>query len=506
MKRLPQRLLKSGEYVIIGREDKAKVKKKDNDMIYSGLLTDLYELTMIQGYFLKKRNPRVVFDMFYRTQPFTSGFSIFAGLEDLLKTVEQYSFSEDDVSYLRGLGYFKEEFLEYLQDFRFRGDIYSMDEGQVVFPSEPLLRVHGNLIEAQIIESALLNIINFQSLIATKAARIYLASREGKVLEFGLRRAQGTDGALSAARAAFIGGAVATSNTLAGKIYDIPVSGTMAHSWVMAFSTELESFHKFAELYPSKSILLIDTFDTLGSGIENAIKVGHILKKKGQKLGVRLDSGDLAYLSKKIRSRLDAAGLEDAFITVSNDLNEEIIHQLVTEGAPIDMWGVGTHLVTGGNTAAFSGVYKLSAKEKDKRMVPTIKVSNNVEKTTNPGIKQVYRFFDQDNLAIGDLIALDEENFENDRPHSFYHPITPNAHFVLGSYSKAVPMLSRKMAQGKTCTTLPSLREIQNNTFEQIKTIDPSYKRIINPHIYKVSLSTALKNLKYRMIDESKQQ
>lgn len=475
-------------------------------MKYSGLLTDLYELTMIQGYFLKQQNPRVVFDMFYRTQPFSSGFSIFAGLEDILHAVEEYSFSDEDISYLEDLGYFKKEFLEYLKDFTFNGDIFSMSEGEVIFPGEPLLRVHSHLIEAQIIESLLLNILNFQSLVATKAARIYLASHQGKVLEFGLRRAQGTDGALSASRAAYIGGATATSNTLAGKKYNIPVSGTMAHSWVMAFSSELEAFYKFAELYPDKSILLIDTYDTLGSGIENAIKVGHILKKQGQRLGVRLDSGDLSYLSQKIRSRLDNAGLEDAFITVSNDLNEEIIHQLVTDGAPIDMWGVGTNLVTGGNTAAFSGVYKLTAKECDGKIIPTIKVSNNLEKTTNPGIKQVYRFFDPEGLALGDLITLEEEEFDPARPHAFYHPIRPAAHFVLDTFGRADPLLSQKMKGGKICAELPSLQEIQSITLSKLDTIDRTYKRIINPHIYKVSLSTALKNLKYRMIDEFKYQ
>jgi len=475
-------------------------------MIHSGLLTDLYELTMIQGYYLKNRNPAVVFDMFYRTQPFSSGFSIFAGLEDLLEAVTRYSFSDEDLEYLETLGCFKADFLDYLKDFRFTGDIFAMDEGAAIFPGEPLLRVHSPLIEAQIIESLLLNILNFQSLVASKAARIYLASREGKILEFGLRRAQGTDGAISASRAAYIGGATATSNTLAGKLFNIPVSGTMAHSWVMAFQTEEEAFRKFAELYPEKSILLIDTYDTLGSGIENAIKIGLELKKKGYPLGVRLDSGDLAYLSQKIRSRLDEAGLKDAFITVSNDLNEEIIHQLVTEGAPIDMWGVGTHLVTGGNSAAFNGVYKLAAKEKDGRMIPTIKVSNNVEKTTNPGVKQVYRFMDKDDLAIADLIVLEEEDFDTSRPHSFYNPISPNTHFVQEEYSRAVPLLSQKMKAGKICVSSPTLKELRSNTFAHLNSIDRTYKRIINPHLYRVSLSTALKNLKYRMIDESKQQ
>jgi nicotinate phosphoribosyltransferase len=443
--------------------------------------------------------------MFFRNQPFGSGFSIFAGLDSLLEALADFQFHREDLEYLRSLGLFSEEFLDYLQDFRFSGSIYAMREGTVVFPGEPLLRVHSNLIEAQLIESVLLNIINFQCLVATKAARIYHATDEGKLLEFGLRRAQGWDGALTASRAAFIGGASATSNTLAGKVYGIPVSGTMAHSWVMAFESELESFEKFAELYPHKSILLIDTYDTLGSGIENAIKVGKRLKEQGHSIGVRLDSGDLSYLSGKIRTRLDDAGLEDALITASNDLNEEIIHQLVTDGAPIDMWGVGTHLVTGGNSASFSGVYKLAAKERDGLMIPTIKVSNTIEKTTEPGIKQVYRFYDRDGYTIADLVTLDEESFNPHRPHVFYHPKYPDSsHFTLSSYGSATPLLEQKMAEGKIVARRPSLEEIRAHTIEQLAAFDRSYKRIINPHIYKISLSTALKNLKLRMIDEHK--
>ncbi|HKK66062.1 MAG TPA: nicotinate phosphoribosyltransferase [Clostridia bacterium] len=470
----------------------------------SALLTDLYELTMMQGYFLYERDSQVVFDMFFRTQPFNSGFSVFAGLEDMLKAVEGFSFSADDIDYLSGLNLFHDSFLEYLRSFRFTGDIYSMSEGTLIFPGEPLLRVHGSLIEAQLIESMLLNTINFQSLVATKAARIYHASEGGKILEFGLRRAQGWDGALSATRAAYIGGALATSNTLGGKTYGVPVSGTMAHSWIMAFRSELESFEIFAELYPDKAILLIDTFDTLGSGIENAIKVGKMLKKQGKRMGVRLDSGDLSYLSQKVRKKLDAAGLEDAYITVSNDLNEEIIHQLVTDKAPIDMWGVGTNLVTGGSTAAFSGVYKLSAKTLDGLMVPTMKVSNNIEKTTNPGAKQVYRFYDDDQMAIADLITLEEEDFNHNRPHSCFHPMYPNTYFTLYNYKSAQPLIEKKMKNGKICAKLPDLADIREHTLEQMLKFDPTYKRIINPHIYKISLSRALKNLKNRMIDEFK--
>jgi nicotinate phosphoribosyltransferase len=473
-------------------------------MKISALLTDLYELTMMQGYFLKERNPRVVFDMFFRTHPFKSGFSVFAGIEDMLKIIEDFRFTAEDIEYLKSLDLFNDRFLDYLREFSFSGDIYSMAEGSVIFPGEPLLRVHSRLIEAQLIESILLNTLNFQSLIATKSARIYYASKAGKILEFGLRRAQGWDGALSATKAAYIGGALATSNTLGGKRYGIPVSGTMAHSWIMAFKSELEAFEKFADLYPDKAILLIDTYDTLGSGIENAIKVGKQLQKQGKRLGVRLDSGDLSYLSQKVRKRLDAAGLKDAYITVSNDLNEEIIHQLVTDGAPIDMWGVGTNLVTGGSSAAFSGVYKLAAKEMDGMMVPTLKVSNNIEKTTNPGVKQVYRFFDDEDMAMADLITLEEENFDHTRPHTLYHPMYPNTHFTLKHYKSAKPLIEKKMAGGKICVDLPELTDIRTYTLEQLKGFDPTYKRIINPHIYKISLSTALKNLKYRMVDEFK--
>jgi nicotinate phosphoribosyltransferase len=473
-------------------------------MTHSALLTDLYELTMIQGYYLEERNPRVIFDMFYRNQPFSGGFSLFAGLQPLLENLEAFSFSTDDLEYLDSTGLFKGAFLSFLEDFRFNGDVYAMKEGEVIFPGEPLLRVHGSLIEAQLVESMLLNVINFQSLVASKAARIYLAGKRGKILEFGLRRAQGWDGALSASRAAYIGGAAATSNTLAGKIFGIPVSGTMAHSWVMAFQSELEAFEKFAELYPDKAILLIDTYDSLGSGLEHAITVGKKLKEKGKRLGVRLDSGDLSYLSQKVRKRLDEEGLDDALIAVSNDLNEEIIHQLVTEGAPIDLWGVGTHLVTGGSSASFSGVYKLAAKESRGMMLPTIKVSNNIEKTTNPGKKQVYRFFDAEGAALADLIALEDQSFDFKRPHTFYHPLYPSNYFTLSRYGEIQPLLKARMIGGSIRETPADLDEIRHYALQRLDSFDRTYKRIINPHIYKVSLSTALKNLKLRMIDETR--
>ncbi len=471
-------------------------------MKHSGLLTDLYELTMMQGYLLQDRNENVVFDVFFRKHPFSGGYSILAGIEDVLDMLPQLTFSEDDISYLRSLDKFKDEFLEYLRHFTFQGTVYAMDEGNVIFPQEPLLRIHSTIMEAQLIESILLNTVNFQTLIATKAARVVHAAGGSSVLEFGLRRAQGRDGALSASKAAYIGGVMATSNTLAGKRYNIPVTGSMAHSWVMAYDNELQAFSTFADLYPDAAILLIDTFDTLGSGIANAIKVGLDLKKKGKSIMVRLDSGDLFYLSNKIREKLDTAGLQDAKIVVSNDLNEEIIHQMVTDGAPIDFWGVGTQLVTGGIDSAFGGVYKLCAKERRGNMVPTIKVSNNAEKTSNPGIKQVYRFFDADGYAAGDMIALQSEKVEPGRPYTFYHPTYFHKNFSLDNYSRIEPLLQKKMAKGVRTVTSPSLQQIQQRVKNNLKDFDKTYKRILNPHIYKVSLSETLKKSKARLIDE----
>ncbi len=468
----------------------------------TALFTDFYELTMMQGYYLHKTNPEVVFDMFFRRQPFSGGYTVFAGLETLLKALETLTFTSEDIDYLSTLKIFRPEFLDYLSRFDFSGDIYAMDEGTVVFPDEPLIRVHCNLMEAQLVESLLLNIVNFQTLIATKASRIYLASNQGKILEFGLRRAQGLNGALSASRAAFIGGAAATSNSSAGKRFGIPVKGTMAHSWVMAFDSELDAFRKYVEIYPENPILLIDTYDALGSGIENAITIGLELKAQGRSFGVRIDSGDLQYMSMKIRDKLDNAGLADAIITVSNDLDEIIIHQLITDHAPIDLWGVGTQLVTGGNDSSLTGVYKLVAKERNGVMQPTIKVSNNPEKTTNPGIKQVHRFSDRNGSPLGDLIALEEEPITTDRPYVFYHPMFEYKHFTLSEYASATPLLGRKMAKGRICCDLPSLREIQEKGKSNLAKLDYTFRRIVNPHIYKVSLSEKLKTLKFRMIDE----
>ena len=358
----------------------------------SALLTDFYELTMMQGYYLENHDSKAVFDMFYRTNPFQGGYTIFTGIEELIDKLEGLSFSSEDIDYLSSLGIFDNGFLEYLRSYRFHGDVYAFEEGTPAFPGEPLIRIESDLMDAQLVETMILNTVNFQTLIATKASRMTLATKgHGNIMEFGLRRAQGEDGAHSASRASFIGGTKSTSNTFAGKKYGIPVAGTMAHSWIMSYPTEEEAFRKFVEIYPDNGILLIDTYDTLGSGIEAAIKIGLEQKAKGKRIGVRIDSGDLSYLTKAIRAKLDEAGLEDATICVSNDLTEEIIRSLVSDGAPIDSWGIGTHLVTGGSQSSLNGVYKLSAKEESGTMIPCLKVSNSYEKTTNPGIKQVYR-------------------------------------------------------------------------------------------------------------------
>ncbi len=473
-------------------------------MMHGGaLLTDLYELTMMQGYFRHDMHHRAVFDMFFRRQPFNGGYVVVAGLEPLLRALEALHFSADDIAYLDSLGMFDRDFLDYLSELRFTGDVCAMPEGTIAFPHEPLLRVHTTIPEAQLIEGMLLNTINFQTLVATKTARIYLATGKGSVAEFGLRRAQGRDGALSASRAAFVGGASTTSNTLAGKTYGIPVTGTMAHSWVMAFPDERTAFERYAELYPDNAMLLIDTYDSLGSGIENAIAVGRALKSRGKPVGVRLDSGDIEYLSKEVRRRLDEAGLEDARIAVSNELDESIVHQLVSVDSPIDLWGVGTQLVTGGSDPALTGVYKLAAKEKrDGTFEPTMKVSDNPEKATNPGIKQVHRFYDRNNSPIADLVALDDEEITTGRPYTFYHPATDYRKFRLERYHRIEPLLMPVMRGGEIVGELPSLEAIQDRARQGLATLDETYKRIINPHIYKVSISKRIKRIKQEYLRE----
>jgi nicotinate phosphoribosyltransferase len=348
----------------------------------------------------------------------------------------------------------------------------------------------------------LLNIINFQTLVATKTARIFLASGGGTIFEFGLRRAQGPDGAMSACRAAYIGGAAATSNTLAGRVYGIPVGGTMAHSWVMAFDTEEEAFARYAELYPENTIFLIDTYNTMRSGIKNAIKIGKKLQALGKSFGVRLDSGDIEYLSRETRRALDDAGLRDAKIAVSNELNEEIIYHLKAAKSPVDIWGVGTQMVTGGSDSALSGVYKLAARERNGSLVPTMKVSENPEKSTNPGVKQVYRFLDKKEAPVADLIAFDGREIHPGEQVKLFHPFMDYRHLTIEVEGKVLPLLQKQMEDGKTLFPRPSLETIRERTLEQLRKLDSTYTRILNPHVYKVSISEELRNLKTSMIGE----
>jgi nicotinate phosphoribosyltransferase len=474
----------------------------------SALFTDFYSLTMAQGYWKKGMNRRSVFEMFYRRQPFGGGFAVFAGLEPLLEKIRVFSFSAGDIEYLRGLNMFEKGFLEYLKDFRFRGSLWAMDEGRIVFPREPLIRIDGGLIECQILEGMILNIINFQSLIATKTARVWLAAGRGPVMEFGLRRAQGQDGAMSASRAAFIGGASGTSNVLAGKTYGIPVLGTMAHSWIMAFPGEEEAFDAYASLYPDKTIFLIDTYDTLKSGVLNAIKAGKKLAAQGKKFGVRLDSGDMDYLSREVRRLLDEAGLTEATISVSNDLDESIIQTLTNSGAPINSWGVGTRMVTGGDDAAFTGVYKLAAREDENgALLPAIKFSDNPEKTTTPALKQVWRIRDNQGLAVADVLSFDgdgspeqTETLSRGRRYAFWHPAADYRHFYHTLDGEAQPLLCQKMKDGEITANHPPLEEIRNLVKKELAGLDSSYKRILNPHIYKVSVTEKLRALKLDLI------
>lgn len=478
-----------------------------NIHITSALFTDFYELTMAQGYWKEGMNQKATFDMFFRRQPWNGGFSVLAGNETLLDALTEFHFSKEDIDYLHSLNLFEDDFLTYLKDFRFTGDIYMMDEGSIIFPQDILVRVHANLIEAQIIEGLVLNHINFQSLIATKTARVWLASNKGKLMEFGLRRAQGPDGAMSASRAAFIGGADGTSNTLAGKMYGIPVMGTMAHSWIMSFPNEVEAFRAYSKTYPASSVFLIDTYDTLKVGINSAITVGKELQKSGHSFGVRLDSGDIAYLATEVRKKLDAAGLHDAKISVSNELNETIINALLMQKAPIDSWGVGTHMVTGGDESSFTGVYKLAARstKENSKMIPAMKFSDNPAKTTNPGVKNVWRVYDENNMAKADILTLENEKIEVGKEYRFFHPKADYRQFTFKA-SKVELLLKKRLENGKRI--LPRLddseqiRISRENMRNQLKTFDETYCRFLNPHVYKVSISEQLRKLKLSFIEE----
>lgn len=457
---------------------------------------------MLAGYHsCGKMDQASCFDLYFRKLPFGGGFCVAAGLETALDYLTELRFEQPQLEYLKSLNLFSADFLSWLAKFRFEGDVEAVAEGELVFPGEPLLRIRAPLPHAQLVESALLNIINFQTLIATKAARVYVASQQGTVLEFGLRRAQGIDGSLSASRASYIGGCSATSNTLAGQKFGIPVKGTHAHSWIMSFDTELEAFRAYANLYPDSCTLLVDTYDTLNSGVPNAVKVGLELKEKGHTLaGIRLDSGDLAELSKGARQQLDAAGLSEAKIVASNDLDENLVANLLSQGARIDVWGVGTNLVTARDQPALGGVYKLVAAEgADGQMEPRIKVSSNPIKTTVPGIKQVYRAEDSAGNALGDVIALESETIESASSVPTHSPLYAELKRRVEA-STFRPLLKPVLKGGQRVGTQPGLGEIRDACLANLKKLPDQHKRRMNPHIYWVGLSDELYQLRHNLL------
>ena len=466
------------------------------------LLTDLYELTMMQGYFKNPTNQTVIFDMFYRTNPCGGAFAITAGLEQMIEYIENLKFTDEDIEYLRSLNIFEEDFLEYLSNFRFTGDIYAIPEGTVVFPREPLVKVVAPIMEAQLVETAILNIINHQSLIATKAARVCYAAKGDAIMEFGLRRAQGPDAGIFGARAAVIGGCAGTSCVLTGKMFDVPVLGTHAHSWVMSFPTELDAFRAYADIFPGNCLLLVDTYDTLRSGVPNAITVFNELRSRGyEPAGIRLDSGDLAYLTKKARKMLDEAGFENAKICVSGDLDETLINSLKMQGACINTWGVGTKLITSNDKPALGGVYKMSAEIIDGVVYPKIKLSENAVKITNPGIKTVYRLYDKDHMAIADLIALRDEKFDTTKPLTIYHPEQTYKRMTLTDYTMR-ELLVPIFIDGKQVYNCPTIQQIQAYAKQELDTLWEESKRLMNPQVYKVDYSDGLYDLRQKLIRE----
>lgn len=457
-----------------------------------GLFTDYYELSMAQGYFFAGKKEEVtVFDYFYRSNPYGGGFLVFAGLADFVEALSAFRYSDQNLDYLRKLG-FHAEFLDYLKNFRFRGTIFSVKEGELVFPNEPILRVEGDIIEAQLIETLLLNILNYQSLIATKAFRMKLVCGEKTFADFGLRRAHGSGG-IQASRAAIIGGASSTSNLYAGFCYNIPVSGTMAHSWVQSFKDELTAFTEYARVNPTNTTLLVDTYDTLRSGIPNAILIAKELEKNGNKLvGIRLDSGDLAYLSKKGRKMLDAAGLNYVKIFASNQLNEYVISSLNEQHAPIDGYGIGTELITGKPDAALDGVYKLSLCND----IPRMKISENIEKMTYPGKKSLYRYYDSDGNFSGDGILLDQED-----PGScdcIYNPVHPEKWTVVTGL-KREPLHHKVYGNEAITNPLPTPQQCHDYLMSRAQLLPSEHKRFIMPHIYKVGTSKELLELRNKL-------
>ena len=477
------------------------------------LLTDLYELTMMQGYFKNNNKEEVVFDMFYRSNPSGNGYAITCGLQQVIEYIKGLSFSYDDIEYLRSLGIFDVDFLDYLAGFHFTGSIYAIPEGTVVFPHEPLLKVVAPIMEAQLIETAILNIINHQSLIATKASRVCYAAGGDGVMEFGLRRAQGPDAGVYGARAAVIGGCMGTSNVLTGSMFGVPVLGTHAHSWVMSFPDEYTAFKTYADMYPDACMLLVDTYDTLKQGVPDAIRVFQEMRDAGiksKRYGIRLDSGDLAYLSKKARKMLDDAGFPDAIISASSDLDEYLIDSLMNQGAKITSWGVGTNLITSADCPAFGGVYKLAAvrAEGEEEFRAKIKISENPAKITNPGNKKILRIYDKETGKIrADLICLDYEKYDDSKDLKIFDPIETWKKLTIkgGTYTLR-ELLVPIFEQGRCVYESPTTMAIKYNCEKELNTLWDESRRLVNPQEVYVDLSKPLYDLKQSLLNASEEE
>lgn len=470
-------------------------------MRYSPLLTDLYELTMLAGYLEKGMGEKTaVFDLYFRTNPFEGGYAVFAGLEPALEFLEGVRFSEDELKFLEGLDLFKPRFIDFLRGFRFRGRVFAPPEGTLVFANEPLLTVEGTLMEAQFVETILLNIINFQTLTATKAARICHAADGAEVVEFGLRRAQGPDGGLSASRAACIGGCKGTSNVLAGKLFGLPVRGTQAHSWVQAFPDELIAFRAYADTFPGSTILLVDTYDTLRSGVPNAITVARELRERGHELrGIRIDSGDLAYLSREARRMLDEAGFSGVRIVVSNEMDEFVIESVRSEGGVVDVYGIGTRLTTCAGTGggALGGVYKLVDIDGE----PKLKVTSDIAKATLPGRKELFRFVEPAGGFIQDVVCLDNEVIGGG--DTVYDPVNPLQHTTLPADARLTELRGVVMEAGRRTADRESLETMAERCKRELNSLPSGCLRLINPHRYKVSISNSLNSLRGVLIERA---
>jgi len=471
------------------------------------MMTDLYQLTMMYGYYKHgMQNNEAIFDLFFRRLKDDISYCIMAGTASVVDYIKNLHFAKEDIDYLRSLELFDEDFLEYLSHLRFTGEIYGMEEGTVVFPGEPLLRVKAPILEAQLIETTLLNLVNHQTLIATKASRVVSAAQGGAVMEFGLRRAQGADAGIWGARAAVIAGCAGTSNVLTGQMFDISVLGTHAHSWVMSFPTELDAFRAYARTFPDACMLLVDTYDTLKSGVPNAIKVFDELRAAGHEpVGIRLDSGDLAYLSKKARRMLDEAGYHKCKICASSDLDEYVIRDLLSQGAKIDTFGVGTRLITSLDCPALGGVYKMAAEIVDGRMVPKIKLSENPAKLTNPGYKKVLRFYDKTTgMAIADLIALHDEVIDETKPLTLYHPEERYKSMTIENFCIR-ELLVPIFINGELVYECPEVKESRAYCQQELSTFWEETRRIIYPHVYKVDISDRLYEMKRALIKSIKE-